>query len=71
MCTEGEVISNSGDYSDEDKEEKLSHLGLHGVSIKDLVLTMVYTPGSSIHNYSHVPLCEDGENIEVQNHIFT
>lgn len=65
VCVERDSILKDDDLSSEDKEEKLSLLGVHGMLIKDLSLTMTYTPASVIHEYSHVPLCDNGENIEV------
>ncbi|XP_077299031.1 ubiquitin fusion-degradation 4-like isoform X2 [Arctopsyche grandis] len=65
VCVERDSILKDDDLSSEEKEEKLSLLGVHGMLIKDLSLTMTYTPASVIHEYSHVPLCDNGENIEV------
>lgn len=70
ICYERDNIVRDENLSQEDKQEKLSSLQIQGVSIEDLSLTMTYNPASSIHEYSQVPLCENGESIEVSCIIF-
>lgn len=66
VCIEAENIKNSVDFTENEKSQKLSELGLHGVAIDDLALTMTFAPSSTIHQYDQISLCEDGENIEVR-----